>query len=389
MEDTLTITTRRRLAGGLALVGTSAMVLAGCASAPAAPNSNGTNAASDPNFVPCMVSDSGGFNDHSFNELGLKGLTDAGDKLGVKPISVESSETADESEFETHLSDLVAQNCSLIVSVGFLLSSATDAAAKANPDTEFAIIDDGLDNEGAKDDKGNDVGDGKVDVPNGKPILFATDQAAFLAGYAAASYSKTGVVGTFGGIQIPSVTVFMDGFADGVKYYNDQKKKNVKVVGWDVDSQKGVFTGGFEAGTDAKNAAQGLLDQNADVLLPVGGPIYQSAADAIKAKGGDIALIGVDADVYLTDPSVKDLLLTSVEKGVDSATEAVVVDAANGNFDNTPYVGTLENSGVGLAPFHDFESKVDPGLQGELDTIKAGIVDGSITVTSPSEPKAG
>jgi basic membrane protein A len=122
------------------------------------------------------------------------------------------------------------------------------------------------------------------------------------------------------------------------------------------------------------------------VILPVGGPIYQSAAEAIRDKGGDIALIGVDADVYETDPSVADLLLTSIQKGVDAGVHDVVVAAAGGDFDNTPYVGTLENGGVGLAPFHDFESKVPAELQGELDDLKAKIVSGEVEVTSPSTP---
>ena len=331
-----------------------------------------------------MVSDSGGFDDHSFNEIGLQGLQAAAKDLGVKEKHVESNTNDD---YAPNIESLLGQGCNLIVTVGFLLSSATDDAAKANPDVKFAIVDDGLDNEGAKDKDGKPTGDGKVDVDNGKPILFDTVQAAFLGGYAAASYSKTGVVGTFGGLQIPPVTIFMDGFAEGVKYFNQQKGKDVKVVGWNVDTQTGVFTGGFAAGVEAKTAAQGLLDQNADVLMPVGGPIYQSAAEAIKDQNKGSVLIGVDADVFNTDKTVDDIILTSVQKGVDAGVEAVVKAAKNGDFDNTPYVGTLKNGGVKLAPFHNFESKVDPGLAGELKKIEAGIEDGSIKATSKSSPQ--
>ncbi|MFQ6171520.1 BMP family lipoprotein [Oryzobacter sp. R7] len=221
-----------------------------------------------------------------------------------------------------------------------------------------------------------------------KPLrtLYAKE-CTFLAGYAAAAYSKSGVVGTFGGAQIPPVTLFMDGFVDGVDYFNQATGKSVKAVGWNKASQTGVFTGGFEAGVEAKTAAQSLLDQDADVLLPVGGPIYQSAAEAIRDKGGDTALIGVDADVYETDASVKDLLLTSVVKGVDAAVEDVVTDTAAGKFTNAPYVGTLENKGVGIAPFHDFASKVPADLHQQLDDIVAKIVAGDLTVTSQSTPK--
>jgi basic membrane protein A len=363
-EDTLTFKTRKVAFVGLAAAGVVAL-LAACGAAPSDSSSGG--AAAKSKFLPCMVSDSGGFDDHSFNQLGYEGLQAAAKAVGSK---YKSAESKTENDFAPNINSMVDQNCNLVVTVGFLLADATKAAAKANPDTDFAIID-----------------DNSIKADNVKPIIFDTAQAAFLGGYAAASYSKTGVVGTFGGMQIPTVTIFMDGFADGVSYFNKEKGKDVKVVGWDVAKQNGSFTGGFDANETAKNTAQGIIDQNADVIMPVGGPIYQSAAQAIKDSKKDIAMIGVDADVFLTDPSVKDILLTRVMKGIKPSTEAVVKAAEGGKFSSDPYVGTLKNDGVGLAPFHDFGSKVDPGLQGELDKVKAGIIDGSIKVESPSSPK--
>jgi basic membrane protein A len=377
LEDILRITSRKAFAG-LATLGASALVLAGCAAAPEqsenpSASAGGEEPASD--FVPCMVSDAGGFDDNSFNELGLTGLQKAADELGVEPITVES---ADESAYAPNITNLVDQGCNLVVTVGFLLAEATIEAANANPDVNFAIIDDQLDADQ----------DGAPDVDNGKPIVFDTAQAAFLAGYASASYSKTGVVGTFGGIQIPPVTIFMDGFYDGVQYFNEETGGDVQVVGW--DKKNGSFTGGFAAGTEARQAAQTLIDQNADVILPVGGPIYTSAAEAIRDAnegGAEIALIGVDADVYETDPSVAELLLTSIRKQVDAGVYEVTMAAAAGNFDNSLFVGTLENEGVGIAPFHDFEDKVDPELQGKLDELRDMIIAGDIVVESPSSPK--
>lgn len=365
----MTFLTRKAGLAGLATLGVSALVLTGCAQAPEDDGGDGPST----DFLSCIVSDSGGFDDNSFNELSLVGLEEATAEIGGQSNSVESSS---EDDFAPNIEAQIGEGCNLIVTVGFLLSAATNEAAAANPDVEFAIVDDGLDADG----------DGAPDVENGKPILFDTAQAAFLAGYAAAAYSKTGVVGTFGGIPIPPVTIFMDGFVDGVAHYNEVKGADVQAVGWDKEGQTGTFTGGFAAGVEAKTAAQGLLDQNADVILPVGGPIYQSAAEAIRDAGGDIALIGVDADVYETDPSVADLLLTSIMKGVDAGVHDVVVAAAAGDFDNTPYVGTLENGGVGLAPFHDFESKVPAELQGELDDLKAAIIAGEVEVSSPATP---
>jgi len=366
LEDTLRITSRSRIISGIALIGTSAIVLAGCAAAPE--ETDGGGAASD--FLPCMVSDAGGFDDKSFNQLGFEGLNEASAELGVEPITVES---ASETDYAPNIDSLVSQGCNLIVTVGFALSAATLAAAEANPDIEFALIDDAADADF----------NGTPDFDNTKPIVFNTAQAAFLVGYAAASYSKSGIVATWGGMNFPTVTIFMDGFAQGVAYYNQAMGKSVTVLGFDPASpDTATMTGGFEANDVAKSTAQNFIDQGADVLLPVGGPIYQSAVAAITDSGKDIALIGVDADLFETDPSTQDIIFTSILKGIKSATSAVVADAAAGNFSNEAYVGTLENDGVGYAPFHNFESLVSPDLAGQLETIKAGIIDGSIPVAS-------
>ncbi|HET8867850.1 MAG TPA: BMP family ABC transporter substrate-binding protein [Agrococcus sp.] len=347
----------------------AALLLAGCAAAPEAPTGS-EPAAEEPtvDITPCIVSDSGGFDDRSFNQLGAEGLQAAAESLGVEGIQVESQSAAD---YAPNLASVIDQGCNMVVSVGFSLAEATAAAAEANPEVNFAIID-----------------DNSIDLPNVKPIVFDTAQAAFLAGYAAASYTETGIIATWGGIQIPPVTIFMDGFYHGAMYYNEQNGTDVQVLGWDPEAQNGSFTGGFEAGVEAKAMAETFIGQNADVLLPVGGPIFLSAAEAIRDQGDDagIALIGVDADLYETSPENADLFLTSILKEMATGVETVVTEAAAGEFSNEPYVGTLENGGVALAPFHDFEGEVDPELQTQLDEIEAGIIAGDIVVESPSSP---
>ena len=122
----------------------------------------------------------------------------------------------------------MAEGCNAIVTVGFALAAATKESAAANPDIDYILIDDAAD--------GGDDGetfDGQADQPNIKPLLYDTAQAAFLAGYLAADYTKTGVVGTYGGLPFPTVTIFMDGFKQGAEYYAKEKGKDVKVVGWD------------------------------------------------------------------------------------------------------------------------------------------------------------
>ncbi|MDQ0895364.1 BMP family lipoprotein [Agromyces ramosus] len=360
------VTTRKAALGGLAMFGAAAL-LAGCAQAPEDNGGDGGGEALD--YLPCMVSDAGGFDDKSFNQLGFEGLVKAADELGVEYNEVES---AAETDYASNLTNLVDQGCNTIVTVGFLLAPAALESAEANPDLEYISIDDTVDTDF----------DGTTDAPNIKPIIFDTAQAAFLAGYLSAGTSQTGVVGTFGGINIPTVAIFMDGFAQGVEYYNEENGTAVKVLGWDRANQDGSFTGGFEANDTARQIAQGLIDQNVDVLLPVGGPIYQSAAAAIRDSGREIALLGVDADVYETDPSVGDLLLTSIRKGIDVGTYNAIIEAGNGEFDPTPFVGTLENEGVSLAPFHDWEDRVPAELADKLTELQDAIVAGDIVVES-------
>ncbi|MEU4233798.1 BMP family ABC transporter substrate-binding protein [Nonomuraea sp. NPDC026600] len=330
------------------LMAAASATLAGCG---APPESGGAGGAK-PSL--CMVTDTNGIDDGSFNELTYAGLTRAG---GTKP-TVTISRTSD--DYVPNVESLVSGDCSLIVGVGFNLVDAIKSAAKANPEIRFVIVD-----------------DGSIDLPNVTTITFDIVPAAFLAGYAAASHSTTGVVGTYGGTQIPPVTAFMDGFARGVDYFNKDKGADVSVVGWNVAKKTGTFVGGYAAGVEAKTVAQSLLDQDADVLMPVGGPIYQSAAEAIRDRGTSAALIGVDTDGYESDRKYQNLFLTSVLKRVDVAV-AQVAGATGKAADAGGYVGTLANNGVGIAPFHDFADRTRPALGAKLDKIRAGLIDGSI-----------
>ncbi|MGH1523685.1 BMP family lipoprotein [Leifsonia sp. L25] len=356
----MTITARKAALTGVVAAGVVAL-LAACGSAPSS-----TSTAANSKYLPCIVSDQGGFNDRSFNQLGLEGVQEAAKKIGSSYKQVQSKSAND---YLPNIKSLIQQGCNIIVASGFNLVAPVKQASAENPKVNFVMVD-----------------DNSIKAANVKPVVFNTDEAGFLAGYASASYSKTGVIGTYGGQKLPSVTIFMDGISDGVKYYNQQKGATKKVIGWDVASQDGQFVNSFVDLNTSKTIAQTMLGQNADVLAPIGGPIYQGAASAIKDGGKNVALIGNDADVFLTDQNgYNSLFLTSIMKNIKPTVSTIVQQAASGSkFDNSQYVGTLKNNGVGIAPFHDFASKVDSGLQGELDKIKAGIIDGSIKVESPS-----
>ncbi|WP_019179438.1 BMP family lipoprotein [Microbacterium yannicii] len=382
----MTISRTKKLIGVTAAAGLL-IALAGCGSAPEADPTEGGDAGNVvEGFTPCLVSDDGGFNDKSFNQSALEGMERAAEELGVEAIEVESSSAND---YAPNLENLIAEGCTFIVSVGFKLSADTITSANANPDVSYAIIDDWADNTGATNDEGDDIGDGTTDAPNIKPLMFDTVQAAYLGGYAAAAWSaQSGVnkVGTVGGIPIPPVTIFMDGFVQGVEKYNEDKGAAVETLGWDVDSQQGSMTGGFQANDTAKQAMQGILDQGVDVILPVGGPIYQSARDAITDGGSGTVMLGVDSDLAVADPSVADMVLVSIMKRIDEAVYQATLEASTGELDVAPYVGTLENEGVGLSGFGSFESQLPEGLADELATLQDQIISGELEVTSPSSP---
>lgn len=369
MKKTLT------LVGVLAT--SAALALSGCAQAPgtdagssAAPSASTSGGAGAAAFKACMVSDSGGFDDKSFNQTAYKGLTDAKTALGIETGQVESNAAAD---YPKNVQSMVDAKCNIIVTVGFALSDDTLAAAKANPDIKFAIVDN------------NDPSTYPA-AKNLKPLVFNTAQSSFLAGYVAAGMSQTKKVGTFGGQKFPTVTIFMDGFAQGVEYFNTQKKADVQVLGWDEAKQDGQFVGSFEDQKGGQRVAQGLISQGADIVFPVAGPAGLGGLQAAKASGGKVNAIWVDTDGCVSAETYCSSIITSVTKGLDVSVTDAIKAAQDGSFDNSPYVGTLENDGTGLAPFHDFDSKVPAELKTEVDTLKADIVSGKITIESKSQP---
>lgn len=374
---------KKSLLSIMALVSASALTLAGCAeppssnsASPKASDTAQTSTSAEPtgaaaDFLACMVSDAGGFDDKSFNETAYNGMMKAKDELGVQTKEIESNA---EAEYAQNVQSMIDAKCNVVITVGFALAAATEAAAKQNPDVHFTIVD-------------NASFEG---VDNAKGLIFNTAQPAFMAGYAAAAMSTSGTVGTFGGAKYPTVTIFMDGFVEGVAHYNEAKGKSVKVIGWDEAAQDGQFVGGNNPFGDipgGKNTAATLIAQGADIIMPVAGPAGLGALQAAQESGGKVNAIWVDTDGFLSAPDFAPQIVTSVEKAMDVAVFDTIKAAIDGNFSSDPYVGTLENGGVSLAPFHDFESKMPEGLQGELDQIKADIISGTITITSPAQPK--
>jgi basic membrane protein A len=357
-------------------LGVAALILAGCgerdeptsAGDDPTPTESATSSAPAqqyPDFKACMVSDSGGFNDKSFNQTSHDGLERAAEELGVQTAEVESNSQA---EFPDNINAMVREGCNIVTAAGFLLADATEAAAKRNKDVHFSIVDFGYFNKQGEN----------IAPPNVKGLLFNTAEPAFLAGYLAAGVSETGIVGTFGGLNIPSVTAFMDGYQQGVEQYNEDNDADVQVVGWDRETKKGSFTNDFEAKTKGQNTAEEMITQGADVIMPVAGPAGLGALQAVR--DADVKAIWVDTDGCVSAAEYCDVLLTSVMKAMDVAVFEGIKASAEGSFDNTPYTGTLENGGVGLAPFHEQESAVPTDLADRVEELKEQIISGELTV---------
>ena len=356
---------------GVLVVGGLVLAAAACGKPPA--NNGAGNAASPAGkqVHACMVTDTGGINDRSFNASAWAGLQAA--KAQNSNINIEYTQSTAEADYTPNLTAYAKKDCDLILAVGGLMGDATTAAAKANPTKKFAII------------------DAKIDQPNVFSMQFDTAQAGFLAGYLAAGVSKTGTVATYGGLKIPPVTIFMDGFVDGVKQYNTAKGKNVVALGWDKAKQNGSFVPGQNPFTDqnaGKQISDAFVAQGADVILPVAGGTGLGTASAALASNGKFSVIWVDQDGCNSAQQYCDVFLSTVVKNITDTVKDAVLKAADGSLQfGSGSIGTLANNGVQLAPYHNFDGKVPADLKSEVDQLKQDIISGKIMVTSPSQPK--
>ncbi len=304
----------------------------------------------------CEVTDTGGVDDKSFNETAWNGLLAAKEQYGADVVVLESISDAD---YAVNIDQFISDECDLIVTVGFMLADATIAASEDYPDYKFTII------------------DSSVGKPNVVDQVFQTDEAAFMAGYVAAGMSETGVIGTFGGMCIPTVTIFMDGYARGAAYYNEIHGTDVEVLGWNTETLEGTCVDSFDDLDKGKQVSITMMDQGADIIMPVAGPVGGGTIAAIEDRGTGL-VIGVDSDWYLTYPDNGDVILTSVMKKMDATTLAVIESVMDNSFAGGKVVGTLENTGVDLAPFHDLESKIPADLLTELEDVRAKLISGEI-----------
>jgi basic membrane protein A and related proteins len=350
-----------------------ALLAAACGSSTTTSSGSSTaSAAAGPKFKACVISDTGTINDKSFNQSAYEGATQAAAASGGK-ITAQFLPSSSPSDYAPNITTFINQKCGIIVTVGFLMGDATAAAAKANPNQKFAIVDFTY----AKPFK------------NVSALAYNTVEDGFQAGYLAAGMSKTKKVATFGGQKLPTVTIYMDGFWDGVQYYNQKHGTNVQVLGWNEKTQNGSFTGNFTDITAGQRLTNTFISEGADIIFPVAGNVGLGAAKAVQnadAAAGTqkVNMMWVDVDGCISTAQYCKYFITSVNKGITVSVRNAVQTAAKGTFKGGTYVGTLANGGVGLAPYHDFAAKVPQALQSELAQIKADIISGKIKPATKS-----
>lgn len=317
-------------------------------------------------FSVCHESDGPQIRDRSFNQNADAGLIRAEKELNIAATRRNAENTDD---YRSIVQGFLARRCDLIITNGMRTEPEVRIAAKQYPSQNFSVLDAPL------------QGDSEQAVStekNVEEIAFATDQAAFLAGYLAAGVTKTGVIGTYGGMQISPVTLFMDGLSAGIKKYNEDHSTSVTLLGW--DGVTGRFVGNFTDRVAGQSITREFIAAGADIIMPLGGGASLGTVAEFREKQyDDRSIIWADVDGCTTLPGDCKYFLTTVEKRLDNAVFEAIESAANGDFKGLIRTETLKNNGVGLAPFHTFDSRIPSSLKRELAKYRSKIINGAQT----------
>lgn len=303
-----------------------------------------------------LVTDVGGVNDKSFNQSAWAGVQKAVKELGVEGKFIESKQPTD---YEKNIDQFATEGYDMIVTVGFLMGDATAAKAKQYPKIEFSIVD-----QSYSPAKEGDP-DPYIELSNVSSLMFQEDEVGYLAGVLAGSMTESGVVCSVAGMEIPPVVRFVVGYQNGAKWANPNLKNALN-----------VYIPSFTDPAKGKEVGQSMIDQSCDVVFGVGGNTGNGGLLAAKENGK--MAIGVDVDQYNTYPEVKDTLITSAAKNVDVAVYEAIKAATEGKLDAGIRMANLKNDGIGLAPYHDWDSKIPQEAKDKIETAKKGLLDGSL-----------
>ncbi|MGI8867377.1 MAG: BMP family lipoprotein [Mycobacteriales bacterium] len=353
--------------GGASKSSAASMSASPTASGSAGPTASGGPVTGGTGFKVCLVLDTGGVNDKSFNQSAYQGAQNAAKKNPkIKVSYVQSKSGAD---YQPNLENSAKKGCNEIIATGGLLAKATATAAKKYPKVHFALIDDSL--------------TAPIKGPNVYSMAFRSEQGSYEAGYVAAAISKSHVIGTWGGINVgPQVTAYMDGYQQGAAHYDQKNGTKTTVLGW--NGKTGSFLGppnGFNDPTGGKSLSQTQIQQGADVIFPVAGGSGAGALSAATSAGGKVSVIWVDFPGCTNYPDDCKYIPTSSLKNIPAQVQKYAVDGAAGKIATGIYVGTLKNGGVGIDGFNQWDSKISSKTKSDLTAITKGINDGSIKIT--------
>ena len=308
-----------------------------------------------------LVTDVGGVNDKSFNQSAWAGAQKGAKEFNMDAKFIESKQPTD---YEKNVDQFATEKYDVIITVGFLMGDATAVKAKQYPNIKFAIIDNAyFPTKGVAycDDTKKDCYD-DGGLKNVTSLMFQEDQVGFQAGVLAGGMTKSGTVCTVSGMEIPPVVRFVVGFQNGAKWM----KPDVKTLN--------VYIPSFTDPAKGKEVGNSMIGQGCDVVFGVGGNTGNGGLLAAKEKG--LMAIGVDVDQYQTYPEVKDALLSSAAKNVDAAVYEYL-KAVNGKTSKAGiFTANLSNGGIGLAPYHDWDSKIPQAVKDKVkqatDDLKSG-----------------
>jgi len=310
----------------------------------------------------CAVLDTGGENDRSFNEFTLKGARDAAEAEGLEFAHIVSESDAD---YEKNINNFVDEGCGLIITVGFLMGDATAVAAAANPDVKFAIVDVSYAPGFGCDENVADCYTEEGGMTNITSLMFAEDEVGYLVGVLAGCMSETGIIGTVSGMEIPPVVKYVVGFQNGARTQNP-----------DIETLN-VYIPDFNDPATGKQAGETFLGEGADIIFGVGGNTGNGGLLAAHEAG--LMAIGVDVDQYNTYPEVQSSLITSAQKKMDVASHDAVVAYANDELQAGIQLGTAANGGVGVASYHDWDSKIPAECKAAVQEAEDGLKSGTIS----------
>ncbi len=287
-----------------------------------------------------LVTDVGGVNDGSFNQSAWEGLQRAADELGIEANYLESSTDAD---YAPNLEAFIDEEYDLIISVGYMLADATKAAAEANPDCRFAIIDDAT-----------------IELDNVTCLMFDQEQASYLVGYVAGLMTESNNIGFVIGMANENMNLFGYGYCAGALDANP----DVTIQQFNANSFADSATG--------KSMANTAITNGADIVFHAAGATGLGVIEACQEAG--VYAIGVDSDQSSIAPET---IITSAMKRVDNAVYDSVASLIGGTLEGGVVTYDLTVGGVDIAPTQDL---LPEDVIAAVEEVKQQIIDGEVVV---------